>query len=355
MKAGRAFSRLDTPSQRHFHFQSIRTSLSSFVQINISSIKSYVVANWDHDQTNSWVLFTAKMDNSRYYLLGFNIQGSFSPLLHNTGFRTLGLPYTYDLFEVPNVDESVEKLLLDPQVGGLSVTAPHKLQVGKYMDAVSEEARVMGSVNTIVASISPESNKRHLFGDNTDWLGITRCIQGGRIDYSIAGTTAVVLGAGGAARAAVYAFVKLGIQNIVVVNRTRERAQRLAANFPGHNIEIVSTLHDLEGRSDRKISVIVGCLPADVLSDADVPDWLFPNVLKGVLVEMAYGRTTAITAKARSAENWNVFDGIDVLQQQAFGQFEAWTGKPAPKMEMMEAVNGALGRTINPAFVEAKM
>ena len=298
------------------------------------------------------------MEGLQYYLLGYNIKGSFSPLLHNTGFRLLGLPHTYGLFEVPDVDESVEKLLQDPKVGGLSVTAPHKLQVGKYMDAISEEARVMGSVNTIVASIVPGSNRRQLFGDNTDWLGITRCIQGGRIDFNAPGTTAVVLGAGGAARAAVYAFVKLGIQNIVVVNRTKERAQTLAANFPDHNIEIVESLHMLEERSKAgslKISVIFGCIPAHIFTDADVPDWLFPNVEKGVLVEMAYGKQTAITAKALAAPNWNVFDGIDVLQQQAFGQFEAWTGKPAPKMEMMEAVNNALGRTFNPAFADAKL
>jgi shikimate-5-dehydrogenase len=300
----------------------------------------------------------ADMDGSQYYLLGYNIKGSFSPLLHNTGFRLLGLPWSYNLFEVPNVDESVEKLLRDPKVGGLSVTAPHKLQVGKYMDSISEEARVMGSVNTVVASTAPGSNKRQLFGDNTDWLGITRCIQGGKVDLKVEGTTAVVLGAGGAARAAVYAFVKLGIQNIVVVNRTQERAQQLAANFPDHNIEIVESLHILEDRSKSgilKISVIVGCLPAHVLADADIPDWLFPNVERGVLVEMAYGRTTAITGKALSAANWSVFDGIDVLQQQAFGQFEAWTGKPAPKMEMMEAVNNALGRKFNPAFADAKL
>jgi len=300
----------------------------------------------------------AVTEGLQYYLLGYNIKGSFSPLLHNTGFRLLGLPHSYGLFEVPNVDESVEKLLRDPKVGGLSVTAPHKLQVGKYMDAISEEARVMGSVNTIVASISPGSNKRQLFGDNTDWLGITRCIQGGRIDFNVPGITAVVLGAGGAARAAVYAFVKLGVENIVVVNRTKERAQQLAANFPDHKIEIVESLHMLEERSETgslKISVIVGCIPADVFTKADVPDWLFPNVGRGVLVEMAYGKQTAITAKALAAPNWNVFDGIDVLQQQAFGQFEAWTGKPAPKMEMMEAVNNALGRKFNPAFADAKL
>jgi shikimate 5-dehydrogenase len=272
----------------------------------------------------------AETVGSQFYLLGYNIKGSFSPLLHNTGFRLLGLPWSYSLFEVPNVGESVEILLKDSKVGGLSVTAPHKLQVGKYMDSISEEAKVMGS----------------------------RCIQGGKVDIEVEGTTAVVLGAGGAARAAVYAFVKLGIKNIVVVNRTLERAQQLAADFPDHNIEIVDSLHALEERSKSgsfKISVIVGCLPVHVLADSDIPAWLFPNVEKGVLVEMAYGKTTAITGKALSVPNWSVFDGIDVLQQQAFGQFEAWTGKPAPKIEMMEAVNNALGRKFNPAFADAKL
>ncbi|KAG9698622.1 shikimate-5-dehydrogenase, partial [Aureobasidium melanogenum] len=294
---------------------------------------------------------------SQYYLLGFNIKGSFSPLLHNTGFRLLGLPYKYDLFEVPHVDGSVEKLLQDPKVGGLSVTAPHKLEVGRFMDEISEEARIMGSVNTIVAINPSCGSPRRLYGDNTDWLGITRCIEGGKIDLDAAEITAVVLGAGGAARAAAYAFIKLGIRNIVIVNRSLDRAQKLAASFPNHKIEIVHSLSALEERSDSgspKIPVIVGCLPAHVLTEADVPDRLFPNVKKGVLVEMAYGKRTAITAKALAASNWTVFDGIDVLQQQAFGQFEAWTGKPAPKMEMMDAVNKALGRTLNPAFAEGK-
>ncbi|CAD0099874.1 unnamed protein product [Aureobasidium mustum] len=255
------------------------------------------------------------------------------------------------------MDETVEKLLQDPTVGGLSVTAPHKLEVGRFMDEISEEARTMGSVNTIVVKISFHGSQRRLYGDNTDWLGITRCIQGGKVDLDAPQTAAVVLGAGGAARAAVYAFIKLGIRNIVVVNRSLERAQKLATNFPNHNIEIVHSLSALEERSNDgslNISVMVGCLPTHVLTAADVPDWLFLNVKKGVLVEMAYGNETAITVKAISAPNWTVFDGIDVLQQQAFGQFEAWTGKPAPKMEMMDAVNKALGRTLNPAFAEAE-
>ncbi|KAI5207033.1 shikimate-5-dehydrogenase [Aureobasidium subglaciale] len=282
-------------------------------------------------------------EGKQYYLLGFNIKGSFSPLLHNTGFKVLGLPHTYGLFEVPSVDESVERLLQDHRLGGLSVTAPHKLEVGRYMDEISEEAKTMGSVNTIVVSTAPGTKQRRLYGDNTDWLGITRCIQGGKIDLELDGTTAVVLGAGGAARAAVYAFVKLGIRKIVIVNRTLERAQKLIAGFPDHSIEILDSLWRLE-RSNIQASVFVGCVPADVLQESDVPDRIFSNVKKGVLVEMAYGKTTEMTRKAKLAGNWAVFDGIDVLQQQAFGQFEAWTRKPAPKVEMMEAVNNALGR-----------
>lgn len=294
-----------------------------------------------------------EVEGLQYYLLGFNIRGSFSPLLHNTGFKVLGLTHTYGLFEVPNVDNTVEKLFQNPKLGGLSVTAPHKLQVSKYMDEISEEANTMGSVNTIIATTA--SGQRKLYGDNTDWLGITRCIQGGKVDLDVVGTTAVVLGAGGAARAAVYAFIKLGIRHIIVVNRTLDRAQKLAASFPDHNIEIVASLRKLEGYSSSgslKISVIVGCLPAEVLGESDIPDSIFPAVQKGVLVEMAYGKTTEITNKAMAAANWTVFDGIDVLQQQAFGQFEAWTGKSAPKKEMMEAVNEALGRKLNPAFAE---
>ncbi|KAI5200000.1 hypothetical protein AUEXF2481DRAFT_28188 [Aureobasidium subglaciale EXF-2481] len=294
----------------------------------------------------------SEAQGKQYYLLGFNIKGSFSPLLHNTGFKVLGLPHTYGLFEVPNVDDSVERLLQDPRLGGLSVTAPHKLEVGRYMDEISEEAKTMGSVNTIVVSTAPGTKQRKLYGDNTDWLGITRCIQGGKIDLELEGITAVVLGAGGAARAAVYAFVKLGIRNIVIVNRTLERARKLIAGFPDHDIEIVDSLSRLEERSDIQASVIVGCVPADVLQESDVPDRIFSNVKKGVLVEMAYGRTTEMTRKVKLAGNWAIFDGIDVLQQQAFGQFEAWTGRPAPKAEMMEAVNNALGRTLNPAFVD---
>lgn len=291
------------------------------------------------------------MERKNYYLLGYNIQKSFSPLLHNTGFQTLGLPHHYALFEVPSVDSSVETLLQDPALGGLSVTAPHKLQVGRFLDHISDDARTMGSVNTIAVKESA-SGTRTLYGENTDWQGISRCIT--RSNICITSTTVgAVIGAGGAARAAVFAQIKLGVKRIFIVNRTRSRAEELVATFPDHDIQIVASLSELVGATNSTLSIIVGCIPATVLTESDVSMSLFSRVKSGVLVEMAYGSETALVAVAKRQDGWKMFDGLDVLQQQAFGQFTLWTGQPAPEMIMMEAVNSALGRATNPAFVEA--
>lgn len=292
-----------------------------------------------------------QLQRRNYYLLGYNIQKSFSPLLHNTGFKTLGLPHHYALFEVPSVDSSVETLLQDPALGGLSVTAPHKLQVGRFLDHISDDARTMGSVNTIAVKESA-SGTRTLYGENTDWQGISRCIT--RSNICITSTTVgAVIGAGGAARAAVFAQIKLGVKRIFIVNRTRSRAEELVATFPAHDIQIVASLSELAGTPNSTLSIIVGCIPATVLTESDVSASLFSRVKSGVLVEMAYGSETALVAVAKRQVGWKLFDGLDVLQQQAFGQFTLWTGQPAPEMVMMEAVNGALGRATNPAFLEA--
>lgn len=292
---------------------------------------------------------TPSTEERKYYLLGYDIQKSFSPLLHNTGFKALGLPHHYNLFEVPSVDASVEKLLQDPSLGGLSVTAPHKLQIGRHLDHISTDAQTMGSVNTVVVKRSA-SGSRILCGENTDWQGVSRCIVRSEIVIDDS-TVGAVIGAGGAARAAVFAQIKLGVRRIFVVNRTRARAESLAAEFPGHDVQIVESLEELVGSPNSDVTVIVGCIHATSLNESDVPRLLLSRANGGVLVEMAYGQETALVAAAKREASWRLFDGIDVLQQQAFGQFTLWTGQRAPEMIMMEAVNNALGRATNPAFV----
>lgn len=282
----------------------------------------------------------------KYYLLGNKIQKSFSPLLHNTGFKELGLPHTYGLFEVPEVDASVKQLLKDDKLGGLSITAPHKLQILPLLDTVSEDARIMGSVNTVIVTNS-QTGERSLHGENTDWQGISRCITRGLTTKS-SNLTGVVVGAGGAARAAVFAMIKLEIPVIYVVNRTLERARALAATFPGHDVRVVGSIKELVESTSVAFSVIVGCIPADALQEDDIPASIFVRADHGVLVEMAYHTQSSLVTVAQKSPGWNVFDGIDVLQQQAYSQFKMWTGSPAPESVMNRAVNTALQRPGNP-------
>lgn len=289
-----------------------------------------------------------EVDPRKYYLLVYNIQKSFSPLLHNTGFKVLGLPHEYGLFEVPEVDDNVEKLLQDENLGGLSVTAPHKLQVSHLLDTLSDDAQAMLSVNTIVVKWS-STGRRTLHGENTDWEGILRCIV--RSQVHVAGAAGVVVGAGGAARAAIFAMIKLDVSPIYVVNRTEDRANELAKTFPQCDIRVRKSLTDLRRSKDVSYKVIVGCVPAISITQEDVPAEFFARVDEGVLVEMAYHTESALVLAAQRAIGWKSFDGIDVLQQQAFGQFTMWTGHPAPERVMMEAVDFKLGRATNPLLV----
>ncbi|KAF1353109.1 hypothetical protein BDV97DRAFT_345864 [Delphinella strobiligena] len=116
----------------------------------------------------------------------------------------------------------------------------------------------MGSVNTVIVTHS-ESGRRSLHGENTDWQGISRCITRG-LTTKNSNATGVVVGAGGAARAAVFAMIKLEIPVIYVVNRTLERARALAATFPGHDVRVFGSIKELVESTSVPLSVIVGWL-----------------------------------------------------------------------------------------------
>ncbi|GKU12881.1 unnamed protein product [Fusarium langsethiae] len=144
------------------------------------------------------------VDKKQFFIFGHNISHSLSPTLHNAGFQELGFPHHYRIHESENVDQTVEEMINRPDFGGASVTFPHKLQIGKLLDTVSEQGQNIGAINTIV--VQEANGRRMLHGDNTDWIGIRRCItKSGIQDFSL--SSALVLGAGGAARAACYAII----------------------------------------------------------------------------------------------------------------------------------------------------
>ncbi|PVI05549.1 shikimate-5-dehydrogenase [Periconia macrospinosa] len=285
-----------------------------------------------------------------FYIFGNNISHSLSPQLHNSGFAKLRYPGHYTIHETIAVDETVERLIRQPNFGGASVTFPHKLQIGKLVDVITPRAVSVGAVNTIIAKESPSG--RILEGDNTDWSGIRSCIVKSQLP-NIETSTAVVVGAGGAARAACYALQTLKVKDVIIVNRTQPKAEEMAAHFPELSTHICTNLEDVSKIASTPVRVIVACIPADDLTEDKIPASLLSGEESGVLVEMAYRPLeTGLMKVASRYSTWRVFRGMDVLKEQAYAQFELWTGQNAPTEVMAEAMEAELKRRrlANPAL-----
>lgn len=271
-----------------------------------------------------------------YFIFGYNISHSLSPTLHNTGFRELRLPHHFSIHETLAVDESVELIINEPGFGGAAITFPHKLQIGSLLDSISPSAEKVGAVNTIIAQGTGTERKLH--GDNTDWIGISRCIERSTA-FDLKSSAALVLGAGGAARAACYALQNLGVSELLIVNRTLSKAEEMAAYFDKVDSHSFNTLEEAVRGAKAPLRVIVACVPADDLDKDKIPLELFSGSGTGILVEMAYRpQVTGIMEAATDHRGWSICRGIDVLEEQAYEQFQMWTGQPAPKVAMRTAM-----------------
>jgi pentafunctional AROM polypeptide len=283
------------------------------------------------------------LPSRKYYLFGTPIQASLSPVIHNSGFEALGLPHQYSLHETPELDLSISRILSDPEFGGASVTIPHKLAIMPHLTSISDDARAIGAVNTITVKYNDQGT-RVLFGDNSDWKAI-RSLSFRRMPPTVRitdRTTGLVIGAGGTCRAAVYAIHKLGIKTIYLFNRTKENAQKVADFFPKKfNIICVTSLDNLPA---AKPTVIASTVPGGSTTlDESAPGLLLkPSLLSeagGVAIEMAYRpKETALTELTKHNKLWQHVFGVEILLEQAFVQFEGWTGRRAPRFVQIAAV-----------------
>ena len=164
-------------------------------------------------------------------VIGDPIAHSLSPVLHRFLIQQYDLPYCYHAFRVPT--EQLEAALLGARalgVTGLNVTLPHKQAVMRWLDEIDAEAQAIGAVNTVVF------RQGRLLGTNTDAAGFLQGLQESGVE--VRGRTVFVLGAGGAARAVCRAVQQAGAREWYIYNRTRERAEALAAAFGGAAAEL---------------------------------------------------------------------------------------------------------------------
>lgn len=269
-----------------------------------------------------------------FWLIGTPIQHSMSPTLHNTGFQVLGLPHHYGLLECHMVEYAEDAILKDPNFGGASVTIPHKVAIMKYLDEVTENAKVIGAVNTIYVRdtiVNGGEKKREFIGENTDYIGMKRRIQSLMLDASNPPEEGLVIGGGGTARSALYTLQKIGVKKIYLWNRTISKAHDLQKAFEGViDIQAIDSL-------DVKIEpgIIISTVPAD--SGIEIPEHLYGGI-KGIICDMAYKpRRTKLLLQAER-KGWSCVEGIEVLISQGIAQFEIWTGKRAPIDKIEEEV-----------------
>jgi len=279
----------------------------------------------------------------RAYLLGQPVAHSLSPTLHNAAFAALGIDAEYAAWDV-SLDElaTVMELLRARDCFGANVTAPHKRAVMPYLDNVGDEALALGAVNTIV------NRDGYLSGGNTDAAGLARWMRLSRIEPS--GEAAVVLGAGGAARSAVWALSELGATSVTVLNRTVERAQNLITSLRPKLDDVDLTWGALEEAAEpvaRPWRVVINATSMGHHGSApDVhPSWYSPD---SVAIELAYNPPeTGFMVAAREA-GARAENGLGMLLHQAALAFERWTGR-VPPMDVYEAaVQRAVPTRIGP-------
>ncbi|KAF9922984.1 3-dehydroquinate dehydratase (3-dehydroquinase) [Linnemannia zychae] len=272
------------------------------------------------------------LPTKQFYLFGTPISQSLSPLMHNTSFQSLGLPYQYSLFETATVDDTVVSKMRASDFGGASVTIPHKIDIMSKLDKVTDEAKAIGAVNTVVP-ITGASQEIVLVGDNTDWLGIKHQIQ-----RHLSSTTTVlpsrmkglVIGAGGTSRAALYALHRLGVEDISIYNRTFIKAQAVADSFKDLFVVKVTGSNELLKLSNctADYDLIVSTVPGTIESESIFDESIFTKSgKKGVAVELAYTPRFTRFLKLATQAGWSTVEGSEVLVEQGGWQALKWVGR----------------------------
>jgi shikimate dehydrogenase len=299
------------------------------------------------------------MDPETYWLglTGWPLTYSLSPAIQNAALSALHLPGEYCLHPVPPYPAGREAMLdllerlRSGELTGLNVTIPHKQAVLACLDDLTSIAQAVGAVNTLFR------RGGRLVGDNTDVTGfladLRRVAPSLPLDRKQAGLKpahALILGAGGAARAAVCALAGLGWQ-VTIAARRIEQAEKLvedlsradaASSIPSG---LYPTLLDPDRMLDRKtrLDLVVNATPAGMVSHEHESAWPdeLPLPREAFIYDMVYvPRETSLLRRARSEGNPSA-NGAGMLVEQAAAAFEIWTGRTAPRGVMQRAFSNS--------------
>ncbi|CAK7217261.1 hypothetical protein SBRCBS47491_003104 [Sporothrix bragantina] len=344
-------------------------------------------------------------DALQFYTIGSRISYSMSPALHTAAYAFCGMSHTFQPAECSTIDD-LKNLFLSTSshgnstFGGATLASPFKMAIRPYLKLESQHAAALGAVNVILPMRGqPDTLIEHVktrnragqcsefYGDNTDWSSIYKCIQRALSPRNVvqpSRTTALVIGAGGMARAAIYALIRLGCRHIFIYNRTPHNAVDVATHFnnwaqsQGQTSSAATAatsgtstpttiangaLPAVVGSSSNKLchvlgsmsdpwpaefqqpTMIVSCVPAlntdgSPAAAFEMPRQWLNSPTGGVVVELAYDPLiTPLVAQMQTLRDtvqpaWVIIDGLEVVSEMAIEAFELMTDRMAPKRLM---------------------
>ncbi|WP_027338904.1 shikimate dehydrogenase [Halonatronum saccharophilum] len=271
-------------------------------------------------------------------LFGYPVEHSLSPAMHNAAFKELGLDYIYLPYEV-EVDNVKEAVCGIKGLGmsGVNVTIPHKEQVTPYLDRLSEEAKLIGAVNTI------QNKGGELIGHNTDGRGFIRSLrEEGEFDPK--GKSVLIIGAGGASRAVAFQLGLEGAKEIFINDLDIKVADDLASDVKSKlgalKVESVASIKEIAAGVD----LIVDATPIGMFPKVDVSPILSSESLNSnqVIYDLVYNPKETVLLKEAKKVGAKGVSGLGMLLYQGAIAFEIWTGEKAPVKVMRKALERGL-------------
>ncbi len=268
-------------------------------------------------------------------LLGNPVEHSLSPAIHNAAFRELGLNFVYLAFPVQDLEGAIRGIRALGHIRGLSVTIPHKVAILSLLDSVETTAKHIGSVNTLI------KDRGLLVGSNTDASGALQALRQGGVELS--GQHVLILGSGGAARAIAFGLCAEGkIGNLTLVGIDDMERTTLAGELRAKtHVSIQDTSLSSKSLTSamEKAQLLIHCTPMGMhpkVEESCVPKQLLRRDL--TVMDIVYNPLQTRLLQDAQAAGCRTIPGIEMFLHQAIGQFELWTGEPAPVAVMRKVL-----------------
>ncbi|KAH7329730.1 hypothetical protein B0I35DRAFT_404906 [Stachybotrys elegans] len=283
----------------------------------------------------------------RTFLFGYPLANTLAPALHASLFKSISLPWTYKVYETQDQSEFLPALKC-PDIIGCAITMPYKVQMMSVVDDVMDEGRAIGAINTVFLRKASDGSTRYI-GTNTDAIGVREAFRQNAPDVCAraVGKPAMVIGAGGACRASIYALLRgLGASKLYLVNRYDHEAKDIiqsfqATGFQGEILHVSSV--EQASKIDTPV-LMVGTVPdfppkepGEILAREIATHFLQrPN--KGCVLEMCYHpKPKTAFYEIASQNGWQVILGTEAMIWQGVAQQILWAEKSLDEFDVGEA------------------